>query len=679
MRAGRKWLRFGVPGLLPALLLVVLLFELASSIRWQSPTWDEGDHLFAGYESLRRLDDSLNPEHPPLAKMVAALPLLPLHLKVAPQQGRYFKDEAYFGGRELIFRNGPANGGSYSAATLIFRARMAVSLFTFTLAVLVLLAAGEMFGGAAGLLAMALFVFEPSLLAHGAYVTTDETVACLFFAAIFTFYRYVKHPTTPRLLLAGVASGLALAAKHSAVLLLPMLILIALGELLGAWRASRKRQPNLPLARHSLQLLLALSVISAVAIAVLWAFYLFRYNMRPDGSAMAPSLAANAAALKHWQSSGILFFARHHLLPESYLYGLVDVMAVADLTPSYVLGKVYAHGVWFYFPIVIALKWTLGFACLLALALWATLTGRLRRPRELLFLTVPPAVYLAVAMASPLNIGVRHILPIFPFLIVLAAGGAWALIERDRRWLWAVAALLLAHVASSARAFPNYIPYANELWGGPTQTNRYLTDSNADWAQQLRAVKLYTDQQHLTHCWFAYFAAPFLLPSDYGIPCKLLPTADTMGEGSLEVPATITGPVLISYGTLNGFEFGTRVRNPYQTFFLRRPDAVIAEGVAVYNGTFAVPLASALEHVQRANTLLKQSPAAALAQAQLALATDPGGFDPVVAMADTLRANGRKPEAAAFYRQALAIADTMEPSARADWTRDLTDRLRSLR
>jgi 4-amino-4-deoxy-L-arabinose transferase-like glycosyltransferase len=568
------WLRIAAP----SLLLLLLLFELVSSIAWQSPTWDEGDHLFSGYESLRRLDHSLNPEHPPLAKMVAALPLLPLALKVAPQQGRYFKDEAYFGGRELIFRNGPANGGSYSADTIIFRARMAVSIFTFALAVLVFLAAGEMFGTGAGLLAMALFIFEPSLLAHGAYVTTDETVACMFFAAIFAFYRYVKRPALPRLLLAGIAAGLALAAKHSAGLLLPMLILLALGEVLGRWRAARaERQPNPRLRQDSLRLLLALCVLSAIAIAVLWSFYYFRYNMRPDGSAMTPSLAANASALKPWQTGGILFFARHRLLPESYLYGLVDVMAVADLTPSYVLGKVYAHGVWFYFPIVIALKWTLGFACLFVIALWAAVTGRLRRPRELLFLTVPPAVYLAVAIASPLNIGVRHILPIFPFLIVLATGGVWSLILRDRCWSYAVAALLAAHIVSSVRAFPNYIPYANELWGGPSRTNRYLTDSNADWAQQLKAVKRYTDSRHITRCWFAYFATPFLMPADYGIPCKLLPTADTLGELPLEVPPAIEGPVLISYGTLNGFEFGTSLRNPYQAFFLRQPDDVIAK------------------------------------------------------------------------------------------------------
>jgi tetratricopeptide (TPR) repeat protein len=663
----KTWLTIGVP----VTLLLILLFELVSSISLQSVTWDEGDHLFAGYMSVKARDHSLNPEHPPLAKMVAALPLLPMHLKVIPPLGRYFKDEAYLRGRELIFRNGPANGGSYSADTIMFRARMAVSVFTFALALMVLFAGSEMFSLPAGLLAMALFVFEPSIIANGAYVTTDETVACMFFAAIFTFYRYVKQPTAARLVVAGVAAGLTLAAKHSGVLLLPMLLVLAAGELV-LQRRSVSRKMTLP------RMAAAIVVISAIAIFVLWSFYYFRFNMRPDGSAMVPSLAANAAALKPWQDKGILFFARFHLLPESYLYGLVDVMAVADLTPSFLLGKVYSHGVWFYFPIVIALKWTIGAAALLLIAIYAAASGRLRRPREVLFLTVPPIVYLAVAIASPLNIGVRHILPIFPFLLVLAAGGAWALVQRNRRWGYAVAVLLVFHVVSSARAFPNYLPYANELWGGPSETNRYLSDSATDWAQQLKATKLYIDQHHIEHCWFAYFAEPFLQPADYGIPCKLLPTADTMGQLVLPVPTTIDGPVLISYGDINGFEFGTSLRNPYQAFFTRKPDAVIADGIAVFNGSYSVPLASALEHVKKSNDALAKDPQLALREADLAVATAPNDFDPILAKADALRATGNKGEALTFYEKALAIADRMEASARADWIETLTRRMQSV-
>ena len=657
----------------PAILLLIMLFEITGSISRQSVSWDEGDHLFAGYMSFKQADNSLNPEHPPMAKMVAALPLLPLALKTAPPQpGRYFKDEAYTRGRELIFRNQPA----WSPDTIMFRARMAVSVFTFALALLVFFAGWEMFSLEAGLLAMALFVFDPSILANGAYVTTDMTVACMFFAAIFAFYRYVKVPAIGRLMLAGVLSGLALAAKHSAILLLPMLITLAAGELL---LQSRSPAASRPLRTRLLRMAGGLTALCAIALFVLWAFYSFRYAMRPDGSAMTPSLAANAAALPALQAKGILFFARHHLLPESYLYGLIDVLVVGDFTPSYVFGKVYAHGVWFYFPVVLALKWTVGAISLFALSLWAIVTGRLKKPRELLFLTVPPAIYLTAAITSPLNIGVRHILPVFAFLLTLTAGGAWAMLRQNRRWRYVVAALLVVHIATSARAYPNYLPYANELWGGSAQTNKYLTDSSVDWGQQLKSTKAHLDAHHIEHCWFAYTIAPFILPADYGIPCKLLPTFDTSAQMDIEVPATIDGPILISDLTLSGYEFGTSVRNPYQGIASRKPDDTIDDGIAIFNGTFHFPLASAMQYVhQSSNALSAKDFVGALRYAQQAVAIAPDDFDPVLSMADALRAGENKAEAAIYYRQAREIVKRMEPSAQKDWNWQLDQRMASI-
>jgi hypothetical protein len=644
------------PSLAAATLLCLLLFQVVSSIRWQSTSWDEGDHLFAGYMSLEHGDFSLNPEHPPLAKMVAALPLVPLHLKIAPSQGRYFKLEAYYGGRELLYRNGPADGGHYTASSLLFRARLATSVFVVVLGLLVFLATQEMFSTAAGLLALTLFVFEPSILANGAYVATDMCVSCFYFATIYALYRYLRRPSWWRVVIVGLAGGLCLAAKHSSVLLLPMVVVLLAGEVL-ARRAARRSNPALePTARYALRLLGVFVVVSAIAVTVLWAFYGFRYSMRPGGVPMVPSLAATAATLPAWQDHAVLAFAHLHLLPESWLYGLVDVQRVADFMPTYILGKVYPHGVWFYFPIVFSLKWTLGALGLLLLAIYAAASGRLRRPREVFFLVTPVIIYFGVAMSSGLDIGVRHILPTFAFLLVLAAGGAWALVERNRRWGWAVAVLLLAHIISSARSFPNYLPFANALWGGPSKTHLYLTDSNTDWGQQLAAVKQYVDTHHITHCYFAYFVAPFVLPSDYGIPCTLLPTFDTQGQIETAVPPVIHGPVFISYGDLNGFEFGESYHNPYQSFMARKPDAVIRNGIAVYNGTYAVPLASALLYVQRAENLLKTDPLAALQNAEQAENIDPAGYDPAIAMADALAASGQKTEAQAWRQRADRIA-----------------------
>jgi 4-amino-4-deoxy-L-arabinose transferase-like glycosyltransferase len=407
------------------LLLLILIAEVGLSTRRQSPSWDEGDHIYAGYMNWLQDDYSLNPEHPPLVKLIATLPLLPLQLKIAPRQGRFFKDEAYFGGRELLFRNDPRFGGLYSADTLLFRMHMTVLIFAVILALLIFFAGQEMFSTAAGLLALTIFVFDPTILANAPFVATDMGASCGFFAAVYTFYRFVKQMRWQRAVLCGVVTGLALATKHSVVAILPMLILLAVGEICGRW----KHNHHLP-TRFIARLTLAMTAIAAIALFVLWGVYSFRYAMHPSGTVLPP-LATQMRALPPITRAVVTFCVRFHLLPESYLYGLVDVQRVGIFVPTYIFGRIFAHGQWFYFPALLSLKFTAGFLVLLALALYAFASGKIRRPREVFFLTLPPLVYLAFAMASPLDAGVRHVLPIFPFAFTFTAGGvAWLIHQR---------------------------------------------------------------------------------------------------------------------------------------------------------------------------------------------------------------------------------------------------------
>ena len=658
-RVQRRFVTAGV-----FVLLLIFGLQLALTVHQESLSWDEGDHIFAGYMSSTTHDFGLNPEHPPMMKMIATVPLLGLSLKVPELKNRFFKTESYLDGRDLLFGNTP----KYTPESLTFRVRMAIATVAILLGLIVFFAAREMFGLGAGFVALILLTFEPNVLAHGAQVGTDIGVSCFLLASVYAFYRYCKAPSALRLGIAGLAAGLALSAKHSAILLLPMLVLLACCEVafrLSADEARRKR---------ALRMIGSLAVIAVIAIGVLWAFYGFRYAARPDGLRLDPSLAEYVHPLKPVEAKGILLVARFHLLPESYLYGLADVRSMANGMPSFIFGKVYEHGVWFYFPAVLAIKSTLGFLAMVLLAIAAIIVGRLRKWREILFLALPAVLYFWVAMGSSLNIGARHILPVYVFLCVFAAGGCWAWIQSPRRqwskgWAYAVAALLLCHVVSSARAYPNYMAYSNELWGGPSQTYHYLTDSNTDWGQQLLAVKKYTDEHGIKNCWFAYFVDPLLRAQDYGIPCKPLPTPDSIfSDVQHPVPPVIDGPVLISAGDLTGFERGSNVLNPYRSFQQLKPVTSIQDGVLVYEGRFSVPLASALSYVQESKALLKQKQLdRALASAQKAIAIAPDDLEPQLALGDALEALGRKGEAQEAYTRAMSIVKTMEPEAQVVW------------
>ena len=659
------------------LLLSVLAVQLLQVAQATSSTWDEPHHLFDGYTIWKSADYGLNPEVPPLVKLTAALPLLRTQLRLPQPQGRSIPNEAFRDGREFVF----GNGGD----RVLLPARLACALFTLALALLLGVAAREMFGRAAGLMTLAFFVFDPNILANGALVTTDIGSALTVFATIYAFYRYCQSPawnsrsSWMRLALTGILAGLALVTKYTGILVIPMLFLLALAE--GLQQARRQRS-----GRALAPFLAACVAISAIALLVLWSFYGFRYSARPAGQQLKPTLAQHLTQLPHPPDARHLaLLARAHILPEAYLWGLADTKVTADEDTSYFFGHVYRHGNWMYFPAAFLIKSTLPLLVLLALLVLAIATAGWRPYRELLFLTLPVVVYLYVAMHSDMNIGMRHLLPIYGFLYVLAAGGAAYLASRSRPWQPTVVVLLLVlfawQIATTRQTAPGYMAYANEAWGGPSQTHRYLSDANTDWGQQLKAAKLYLDQHGIRNCWFAYFPDGAIEPSDYGIPCKRLPTTDTLWWMHLpmEVPAAIDGPVLISDGDLEGIEFGQGPLNPYDSFRNRRPAAVLQYGLFVYNGHFDVPLASALVHAQNAENLLRSNqPDAARQEAERALALAPQSVPVQTAIADVLAQQHQTLEALTHYQAALLAATTIEPALQANFILPLQQKIQSL-
>jgi Dolichyl-phosphate-mannose-protein mannosyltransferase len=640
-------------------LMIVLAIELVVPARRQSSSFDEGAHTFAGYSYLTRGDFGMNPEHPPLVKMIAALPLLRWQVEYPNLPPMFFKFPSFIGAKEFFY-------SGQNADAMLFRARIAVATLTIAAALVVFAAAYEMFNSTAALIALLLFVFEPNLITHGSFVTTDMAVSLFLFATVYAFYRYVKRPSIWRLALTGILAGLTLASKHSGILWIPILCLLALVEI------ARNDQSS-PLCKGGrlrciLRLAASLVLVGLISFGILWSFYGFRYQARPQGQVMIPTLAEYAADIQHpWEQKTILFAAQHRLLPESYLIGLTDVLVFPEkYMTMYLFGKLYRHARWFYFPAAFLIKSTLGFLLLLLLVTVAVAGQLKERWRELLFLLVPPAVYLMAATQSGFNIGVRHILPIYPFCVVLAAYAAWRLAQHGRRWRYAVALLLVLHCVSSLYAFPNYLPYSNEIWGRSGKTYKYLSDSNVDWAQQLKSTKKYLDEHGIKDCWFDYAGRGWVAPPEYyGIPCKpLQASVDFMSVGN--VPPHISGTVLISAMELNVM-WGPGELNPYAQFQQLRPAALIDDGILVFQGEFDVPLASAVAHARAAQAVLFDPSSSdmqlqqALGEIQAAVSLAPNDASIQAILAGVLAKMNRKQEAEAARQRALALAESIYP------------------
>ena len=628
-----------------ACLLAILAAELSLSLRQMSLTLDEGAHLYAGYQHWRARDFGVNPEHPPLVKLVAALPLLRMTLKQPHPPNPFFIVEEYAGGAELLQAN--------NMDLLVIRGRTAVCVFTLLLGLLVFAVGYEMFGPETALLALALFTFEPMVLAHGALVTTDMGLATCLCAAVYAFYRYVKQPGFARLLVFGVTVGLTLVTKLSGVLILPIVAICAATELIPTWNT-----------RRALRVAAAICAGAAIGYAILWGFYGFRYAARPTGLVMVPALDQFVHMMPgKTQTSIVLHLAQWHLLPEAYLYGWTKLPAGVTRVPGFLFGTLYDRGSWIYFPAALLIKSSLTLLLLTLLAPVLFWRGLLPYRRELAFLGAGIVVYLGASMTSDLNIGVRHVLPVYPFAAVLAGASAWAIAKSSKIAMYAVAAVVLFQMVSSLRAYPNYIPYANEAFGGPNKSYRYLADSNVDWAQTLKQVSAYLRAHQITDCWIAHSGISDNLAAA-GVPCKRLPTGlALMARVPQEViPTHISGVVLVGAQDASGALWGEGDLNPYRQFQQGEPEAMVASAVLVYRGNYDVTLASAQSHVSQIPMLLQQGMAdRAVEEARTAVALVPDSASLKAQLGGTLKKVHRDQEATQAFAEAMQLAKMHRP------------------
>jgi len=631
--------------------IVILLFfaGCVHTAKRDSVSWDESQHLYSGWLSWLRGDFGYNPEVPPLVKMWDAIPLLHREIKQPAFTGDPFKKEGFVLGQRFLAANGIDR-------TLI-PARIMASLLTVFLATLLFFCAGEMFGDKAALFALLLFCLDPNFLAHGAYVTTDIGASLTMLAAVYAFYRYVKRPTAARIITVGFAVGAAMTAKFTGVFIAPILCLIAaIDYWLSKDEARRVKSPS------PRQLIAAIAIALVIGVGCIWTVYHFRYAARPGSLQLNPTSEQYLQNLTSPMTRRVLTtVGRLHLLPEAYIYGLADTKISAGDLPSYLFGRDYPGALHWYFPTAFLIKSTLPFLILFALTMVVVFRGRWQMRREIVFLTVPSIFIFLLSTSSNLGIGYRHLFPIFPMLYILIAGCAAHLVSRNPKFAYGFAALLLWQLITTVAARPGLLAYANEAWGGPSKTHLYLSDSNTDWGQQLRAVKNYLDTHPSQPCYFAYFAQGPVDFRDYGITCHVLPTGsalwtglDTMRFGG---DPNVSGTVLISDGVLAGADIPGKA-NLYAPFVSVRPDATIDRGVYVYRGQFRLGAPAAVEHVEAAREFLQQQNAiGAIREARIAMSLDSNNPQAHMVLGDALAATGDAKAAQSEYAAALQSSE----------------------
>jgi 4-amino-4-deoxy-L-arabinose transferase-like glycosyltransferase len=467
----------------------------------------------------------LNPEHPPLSKLAAALPLLGMGLEFHPDPQSWANADEFALGRQFLYRN------IRPADEILFRSRIVTTCFAAALIIAVAAWALRSFGPFPALIAATFAAFDPILLSHGHYVTSDVPVTLFYFCAILAWVSWLVEGGRKRLLLTGVFTGLALATKFSALLLFPAFLLLL---------AFRRRRIQW---EHALYLCI-------LPFLIVWATYGFDIRSVAGDPRIGPKLSA----VSH---------LAHVPIPAYYLFRGIQLLfrhAHSGHT-AYLLGQLSSHGFIAYFPVAFLVKTPLGLLLALALASWPLLFLN----RKWLWLAAAPLTYFAISMFAGIDIGIRHILPVYPFLYLLAAAALWTASQtRHARLAQAIALLCVAGAATEAlAAYPLWLGFFNAAAGGPLQGTRYLLDSNVDWGQDLKRLPVFLGQDKILQPCLAYFGEAE--PAYYGI--SALPLTHVIDNCLMIVSAQ--------------FLFGSTA-HPFAALERRRPRAIVGSSLFVF-------------------------------------------------------------------------------------------------
>jgi len=482
------------PWALCAVLLVAFaMARIVATYRVFNQTFDEPAHIACGMEWLDQGQYRYEHQHPPLARVAAAVGPYLAGIRSAGLKSVYEEG------------NGMLYAGGHYFRTLAL-ARMGILPFFVIACAVVWSWSRRLFGTGAALASTLLFTMLPPILAHSGLATTDMACATFVFASIYAFSRWLERPAWGQSLLLGASTALAALAKFSSLVFLPASMLAVL---LLYWFI--ERPPLAAFRRESLRRTVSLVFAAAVLFLTIWAGYRF-------------SVGRVTAADRPYETID-------RLLPESRLpaYEFFDGIGEAEYHntrghDSWLLGEYRSDGWWYFFPVVIAVKTPIAFLllCVIGMVWLARQSIAKIRWQEWVPGACAPMILL-VCMLNSIDLGVRHILPIYPLAAMVAGLGLARLVQAGRaRKAAAALGLVLAVwlVVSSVWSHPDYLAYFNESVGSKPES--VLAESDLDWGQDLQRLSDKLKQLGVKEVSLAYFGTAD--PTRHNLPAiKPLP------------------------------------------------------------------------------------------------------------------------------------------------------------
>lgn len=555
---------------LAAAILVVMFCLTIFASKGDSGTVDEIAHIPSGYSYLKYADFRLNPEHPPLAKALSGVLLQFVHIKDLRENWSWDGMNQWEAGWNMLYHSGN------NPEQILFLSRLPMILLAIGLGLLLFIWAKKLWGSKVGLLVLALFAFYPDVLGHSHLVTTDIAAALGFVLTLYAFDNLMRSRTTKALIWAGLAFGVAQLLKFSSFLLFFILLILVF------YRAKMDQGHNETYWSsfwRAFKLYLWTCVIS---LALVWLVYIpFVWNMSPaiEHEVINRNVNADYPTIRnilHLFEGNVITRAIGH-----YLLGVVLVfLRVAGGNATYIMGQLSATSIPWYFPVAWLIKTPL---TVIILFIWSLLTLVFFRNKHKedgwqnwLILT-PVVVYWAFTLKGSLNIGIRHLMPTVPFVLLFIGKSMKRYLSLGKRLTAqgvVVLLLVLVMVAETLSYFPQYIAYFNSIVPRDSR-HKYLIDSSLDWGQDLYRLRDYVKSNSLENIKVDYFGGsvpPYFIPESTEWHSSYGPTT-----GWIAISATYFQSSKL-YGPLEG-------KWDYTWLEQFEPEAIIGGSILVYNIT----------------------------------------------------------------------------------------------
>ena len=523
-------------------LVVMVLLTLHWSMGYLSSrhmcnTVDEITHISNGYSYWLRNDYRLHAENGNFPQRWMTLPLLAKHYAFpGTEDGAWKKSDQHIIAHRFFY------GMGNNADEMLARARGMIRLLAVLLGVVVYAWSRRFFGVRGGLISLFLFSFSPTMLAHGNLATTDLAAALFFTTSTWAWWALLQKISPVRLLACCLSVAGLFLSKMTAVLFVPAAVILVVlrlrsrDPLVVAFGSEWERRFSS--TKERLAVVAGIAVLHVVILVLaIYTSFGFRYEAMGPSASLGDSFSVPWETLlgqePHGLAAAVNALRIRRWLPEGYLYCMASVLQTTQTRSAFLNGYYSSHGWRYFFPYVFMVKTPLSLFALFALL---ALEWRRRKVsgKRVLLRTAPIwillAVYWTFSIASRLNIGHRHLLPVYPLLFVLAGacGGCW---EPARRLRMGLALILIAFATESLAIQPHYLSFFNTLGGGPRRAYRHLVDSSLDWGQDLPSLKRWLQQMDFpasTPVYLSYFGTAS--PDYYGLNVRLLPGCPDIGR-----------------------------------------------------------------------------------------------------------------------------------------------------